>query len=1014
MELCLQDCYLFLQPMQNVRLVLFLLLTVFTYPGFSQPDEYRHEIIGTREGLQSSKIYALHQHASRRLWIGTELGVSIYNGYDFTNIQYSSSNVLVGRVLAIASDQAGGTWIGGDNGLFYAWKDGIKKITIAGRTSFAVECISTDAAGNVWVGEINGLYRIDAGSINTFYESPAATMPGDVYGKFNKRVYALHTDRFLNLYVAGFDGVFMFPNKSRNAQLIWQNPDQGNYVRSVAALSPDSVYWNCYDSPVMQKINGVVSSLPNPGFSGRNVFVHNSRAYALTTSGIAAIYPKSLDLLVSSENLSNLVPAALIDAEGNNWLGSWEGLIKFRKTGFKQQQLNHPRNTDAFSFLENRSGELLIGGNRGRVFKKEGNTMIPDPSFPLMFEKAELMTMYQHKDGSYWFGSGYQGISRFKNQKVRNWNGKTDELQNNNCESIFDAGNGKLFACTEKGVTIIDPLKENAIEGYYNYAKDYVLHPELFGGINADDTWLFYGSQGLYRLENGLLRDDSIMGLSYPSVYINKIVKDKHGQYWIATLGHGLLKCRIKNSRLLLVKKFDHSNGLPSDNILSVLVDKNNHVWSADYMSLNLLQNDENKERLSSFNEKDGLLNSYYQTMKLEQQKNGSIWGLTTMGIISFHPDSLNSNKLPPLVTLDGLTINDNDAASRVFLTGSTLKTGLDLSYTENSARFNFTALSLSDPSKIRYSYRLKGLDSNWTMSTTRTANYNFLRPGKYIFQVLASNNNNVWTTSPVQFSFTIHPPFWQTWWFLSLCILAAGFLMYALFRARVKRIKEKEAIRQQLAELEGKALRAQMNPHFIFNSLNAIQECIVMEKIDAAYEYLARFSKLLRMVLNNSEKNLISLQEEMEMITLYLELEALRFKNSFEYSIHIDDNIDIEMAEVPPLLLQPFIENAIWHGLRNKEGEKKLWVSCTASTNGLTCTIIDNGVGREKSQEIKAAKIGTAAFESRGMVLSEQRMQMMNLGHHEKFDVQVQDLYDDEGHATGTKVILQLPQILN
>ncbi len=1000
--------------MQSLRLIFLLLVSVFTAPVFSQTGEYRHEIIGTRDGLQSSKIYALHQDARRRLWIGTELGISIYNGYDFTNIQYSSSNALVGRILAIASDDIGGTWIGGDNGLFYFWKNGIKKINIAGRTSFAIECISTDAAGNIWLGEINGLYRINAAQVKTFYETPASTIPGNFYGNFNKRVYALHSDRLLNLYVAGFEGVFLLRKNSPGAEEIWHNQDQSNYVRSVAALSPDSVYWICYDSHPMQKINGVVSSLPNKRFAGRNVFVHNNRPYALTTSGIAAINSTTVDLLVSSEDLSNLVPAALIDAEGNYWLGSWEGLIKFRRTGFKQYRLNHPLNTDAFSLLETNKGELLIGGNRGRIFIKEGNEINPDKRFPLLFEKAEVMTMYQHTDGSFWFGSGYQGISRFKNNRIRNWNGKTDELQNNNCESIFNAGNGKLFACTEKGVTIIDPSKENSIQGYYNYEKNYALHPELFGGFMEGNSWFFYGSQGLYRLKNEQLVDDSITGLPFSSVYINKIVKDRDNNYWIATLGHGLLKCIFKNGRLLLVKKLDHTNGMPSDDILSVLVDKNNNIWSADYMSLSILNNNDKTGRIISFNENDGLLNSYYQTMKLEQQKNGTVWGLTTMGVVSFHPDSLTRNQLPPLVTLDDFTINNNDSASRLFFRGSQLKKGMSFSYNENSALFNFTAISLTDPSKIHYAYRIKELDSNWTVTTARNATFNFLRPGKYVFELRASNNNNVWVAQPLQFPFVIKPPFWQTWWFLLLCVLTAVLLVYAIFRTRVKRIKEKAAIRQQLAELEGKALRAQMNPHFIFNSLNAIQECIVMEKIDAAYEYLARFSKLLRMVLNNSEKNLISLQEEMEMITLYLELEALRFKNSFSYTIFIDPAIDIEMAEVPPLLLQPFIENAIWHGLRNKEGEKKLSVSCSADNSGITCTIQDNGIGREKAKEIKAAKMGTAAFESRGMILSEQRMQMMNLGHHEKFDVQIQDLYDEEGNAAGTKVILQLPQILN
>ena len=999
----LKSCYIF-----------FLFFCSLTHLVLAQPSEYRHQIIGTRDGLQSSKIFTLYQHKSRQLYIGTELGISIYNGYDFTNIQYSSNNEQLGRILAITSDSSGGTWLGGDNGLFYVSKDAIKKIAIASRPSIAIESLTTDAGGTVWIGEVNGLYQVDKKLIPALYNTNKAILHTTVFNGFTKRVYGLHTDRYLNVYACSFEGVYLFRKEAAHAEIIWQNPSPLNYVRSVTALSPDSIYWNCYDRQPMQKINGQFSSVMHKDFIGRTVFIHNNQPYSLTTSGVALIDDKVFKPLINFDYLTNLAHAAIIDAEENIWIGSWEGLIKFRKTGFKQYQLKHPRNIDAFSLLETKKGELLIGGNRGRIFIKKENDIVPHSSFPLMFERAELMTMYEHTDGSFWFGSGYQGISRYKNKRIRNWNGKTDELQNNNCEAIFDNGNGKLFACTEKGVTIINPETENAIQGYYPFKKNYVFHPELFGGINAgNNQWFFYGSQGIYQLKNEFLEDDSISGLGFHSVYINKIAKDKNANYWIATLGHGLLKCHFKNGRMVLVKQFNQQNGTPSDDILSVLIDKNNNVWLADYMSLSLLVNNEKKEQIISFNENDGLLSSYYQTLKLQQQKNGTIWGLTTMGVIAFHPDSLARNNLPPQLSIDFITINNNDTAGRFSIAGKLLKTGTSFSYKENSLQFNFIAISLTDPSKIRYAYRLKELDSNWTTGTQRAVNYNFLSAGKYIFELKASNNSNVWTGEPLQFLFIIKPPFWQTWWFLLLCFITGGFLIYLLFRNRVKRIKEKASIRQQLAELEGKALRAQMNPHFIFNSLNAIQECIVMEKIDAAYEYLARFSKLLRMVLNNSEKNIISLQEEMEMISLYLELESLRFKNAFEYSIHIDESVDTEMAGVPPLLLQPFIENAIWHGLRNKEGEKKLFISCTDNANGISCTIIDNGVGREKAKEIKAGKMGASNFESKGMVLSEQRMRMMNLKHHEKFDLQIHDLYDEKGSACGTKVILQLPQLL-
>jgi ligand-binding sensor domain-containing protein len=1001
--------------MLNCCYIFFFIFCTLTQQVCAQSSEYRHQVIGTRDGLQSSKIFTLYQHQNRQLFIGTELGVSIYNGYDFTNIQYSNNKEQVGRILAITSDSSGGTWMGGDNGLFYFSKNGIKKITIAGRSSIAIECLTTDAAGTVWIGEVAGLYQVDKKLILALYNTNTAILHTKVFKGFTKRVFGLQTDRYLNVYACSYEGVFLFRKGASGAETIWQNPTPLNYVRSVTAHSPDSVYWNCYDRQPMQKLNGKLGSINHKEFIGRTVFIHHNTPYSLTSSGVALINEQVFKPLVNFESLTNLAHAAIIDAEGNIWVGSWEGLIKFRKSGFRQYQLQHPRNTDAFSLLETKNGELLIGGNRGRIFTKKNEIIAPHTEFPLMFERAEMHAMYEHSDGSLWFGSGYQGITRYKNKTLRNWNGKTDELQNNNCEAIIDAGNGKLFACTEKGVTIINPAIENAIVGYYPFKTKYAFYPELFGGIHSgNNAWFFYGSQGLYQLKNGFLQEDFILGLGFQSVYINKIVKDKNAHYWIATLGHGLLKCQVKDGRMVLMKQFARRKGTYSNDVLSVLVDKNNRVWLADYMSLSVLVNDEKTEQLISYNEEDGLLSSYYQTLKLEQQKNGTIWGLTTMGVIAFHPDSLYQNNLAPSLSINHLTINNNDTAGRFTLAGNDLQNGTSFSYKQNSLQFNFTGVSLTDPSKIRYAFRLKELDSNWTIGKERFVNYNFLRAGRYVFELKASNNNNVWTAQPLQFSFIIKPPFWQTGWFILLCSIAVGLFIYLLFKNRVNRVKEKAAIRQQLAELEGKALRAQMNPHFIFNSLNAIQECIVMEKISAAYEYLARFSKLLRMVLHNSEKNLVSLQEEMEMIKLYLELESLRFKNSFEYNIQIDDTIDCEMAEVPPLLLQPFIENAIWHGLRNKAGTKKLSISCTGDSNGISCTILDNGIGREKAKEIKAGKIGASHFESRGMLLSKQRMHMMNLEQHEKFNVHILDLYDELGKACGTKVILYLPQILN
>ncbi|HEY0042708.1 MAG TPA: histidine kinase, partial [Flavisolibacter sp.] len=282
--------------------------------------------------------------------------------------------------------------------------------------------------------------------------------------------------------------------------------------------------------------------------------------------------------------------------------------------------------------------------------------------------------------------------------------------------------------------------------------------------------------------------------------------------------------------------------------------------------------------------------------------------------------------------------------------------------------------------------------------------------PGNYRFEarVVDSQGNVLGTVSP--FPFLINPPFWLRWWAIVIMALSAAFVIYLLVKRRINVIKRKALFQQQLAELEGKALRAQMNPHFIFNSLNAIQELIVTQNIDAAYNYLSKFSKLLRLVLNNSEKSLILLSDELHMLHLYLELESLRFRNSFRYNVQVDQSVDADSLHVPPLLIQPFIENALWHGLMLKEGERSLNLLIEQQEGKLLCTVQDNGIGRTRSSEIKAHKIGASHFESKGLKLSQQRILLLS-SEGRAGSVKIEDLYEN-GEPAGTKVFISLPLI--
>jgi LytS/YehU family sensor histidine kinase len=214
------------------------------------------------------------------------------------------------------------------------------------------------------------------------------------------------------------------------------------------------------------------------------------------------------------------------------------------------------------------------------------------------------------------------------------------------------------------------------------------------------------------------------------------------------------------------------------------------------------------------------------------------------------------------------------------------------------------------------------------------------------------------------------------------------------------------------MAESRFVNLRLQMNPHFLFNSLNSIQHLVVTQQHAKAYQYLTLFSHLLRSVLQHAEKDFISLDTELDMLKMYLELEGMRFKDSFHYEIIIDETLDQEEVMVPSLLLQPFAENAIWHGLLNKDGDKRLTISFGNGDECITCRIIDNGIGREKAEAMKQQQVQIPFYESKGIRIVKERLGLLEQRTGKKSGIKLTDLYADidKTNATGTMVEIDIP----
>jgi len=413
--------------------------------------------------------------------------------------------------------------------------------------------------------------------------------------------------------------------------------------------------------------------------------------------------------------------------------------------------------------------------------------------------------------------------------------------------------------------------------------------------------------------------------------------------------------------------------------------------------------------------EKDGLRKqSYGPNPPVAAGGDLYFWGGNSIDRVS--PQKLVESYSPSFVYLKSLEINQKKVP---LSTGINELQKLSLSYFQNEITIETGIIDYYTKGSSRIRYKLENINENWQVAPANyTIRYDGLPPGKYWLVMQASNAANDFNGPEKKLLIHIHPPFWKTWWFLTTAIILLAILFYLVMRWRFKQKfksqlkqseKEKELaeLKQKGTELEMQALRAQMNPHFIFNSLNSINRFILQNERAQASEYLTKFSKLVRLILQNSQVSLIPLESELESLELYLNLEALRFNYHFDYKISVPKDMDISALQVPPLILQPYVENAIWHGLMHKEEKGHLGVEISEEDDHLYFKITDNGIGREKAA-VLASKSATK-HKSMGLRITANRIAILQKSKTLE-PVTINDLVNADGTAAGTEVTIKMP----
>jgi two-component sensor histidine kinase len=370
---------------------------------------------------------------------------------------------------------------------------------------------------------------------------------------------------------------------------------------------------------------------------------------------------------------------------------------------------------------------------------------------------------------------------------------------------------------------------------------------------------------------------------------------------------------------------------------------------------------------------------------------------------------SLQKNITPYLDNIKVLGKNYSTDTLPEFL--NTLK----LSHNSNGIELSFSCNEFEFPEKVQYAYHLDAVETQWNYTNyqNRKVTYADLEPGSYTFHLKARMRGGKWTELKNLLHIIITPAWWQTDLFKILTAVVLLALAWLLILWRIKRVRQEEHERssheKELLELEAKALRAQMNPHFIFNCINSIKSLIQEDEDMKAINYLTTFSKLIRTIFQNSDKKEISLYDEIETCKFYLQLEAMRFDAAFRYTINTDPEIDLKSVNIPALIIQPFIENAIWHGIVPGGAGGNICLDIERNNGYVEIIVEDDGIGREVSHQNKSNTGLT--HDSKGVSLTQSRLELDNRLKQRNAKIEIIDKKDEMGNALGTKVIIKIQE---
>lgn len=1034
-----------------MRSAILIICTFFSnYLTAQQPYNYTFRHIDQSDGLLHTQIRSIVQDAKGFIWILSANGLQRYDGTRFVNYPFDLNNTNRTSAtddLILFSDI-------NKNSLWLISRE-IEKLDLQHNrfTLYTADKILQDSSfkfdeyedvdGTTWLAGPFGIFRYNRMQKKQFaYYMTAASL---AHQSTNLLTDAKNGETWL----AEWNGLSLFDKKTKKVYTHNYNPNGHPLLRlmdkkKLTGIFKDSEQniWISTGSNAFYRFSLVdkklsaysllqVKGLPAINSNDDHVLIvkcffedNHHNIWIGTANGGLLQYNRAKDLFTANindeKNKQGLhynyeITCIFQDKEENIWLGTDKGINIFNPYHQYFHSIHHEENNTGGSipkneithFIQAANGNILAGTWGGGITVYDSNwhfthhIKLPDP-----YEYNLVWNFVQNDDGSIWAGCQHGFIHLYNPATESIQTIHPPELNNQTIWTMAKDKEGNIWFGLHDGKIAGWNKQQNKFYAYNDsikgIAQTFVHTTNIFFDswqrcwVTTPDGFKQFDTKK--RIFSAVYLADKKNRQSISSNNCSGIEEYNDSTLLIGTVHGGL------NFFDLHKKTFSHltiADGLPGNTIHAIKKDAAGYVWfTTDYDLYKFKPADKKFIRL---NIEPGSINAEFINAPFYTLQDGRWVTATSAEIIYFHPESdIALKNAGSKVEITGFKIFDSSIEIDSLLSiGQPVK----LAYKQNFLTIEFALLNFSNLQQTNYYYRLDGVDKNWVSAATkRFASYTNLEPGEYTFTVKADDGNN--TSRPSSFKIIIKPPLWKSALFRLGCLVAAGFFVFWLFKRRIATIRTEAGMKQQIAETEMMALRAQMNPHFIFNCLNSIDNLIQVDEKEKATLYLAKFAKLIRSILENSKNNVVPCWKDMETLKLYLELEELRCDNKFTYHINISDEILNGDYKVPPLVIQPFVENAIHHGLLNKIApDKNLMINVSAVNNHIYYNIEDNGVGRAKAGEYK--KINKPVYESMGMQITTDRINLFN--QNKNSSVQITDLLDNNNQPCGTKVEVAL-----